>query len=333
MVTVIIASMDTAEGNGVVRMNVKVKNEFSGRREYLYENETGDAQIVVYELFPGVEVAYASVHMDRFDFTETEGTFRERYVGFHYCREGRIEQEEDNEFFYLMPGDCSVVIQDKKVKQYSLPLKHYHGISIGIDMDSAPEVFSAYLGNEAITPLLVAKLLCGEKTSTILRSVDQLKHIFTESYAVDESLRMDYLKVKLLELLVVLSQIARSGAELTEVSVPRTQAELVKQAAAYISENINAKLTLKALSTRFHVSETYLQNSFRAVYGMPVISFIRAQKMQSAAQALIHTTRSVDEIAEEFGYINESKFSAAFKKIMGDSPSTYRREHSKIKIL
>ena len=66
---------------------------------------------------------------------------------------------------------------------------------------------------------------------------------------------------------------------------------------------------------------------------MPVISFIRAQKMQCAAQVLIHTDRGVDSIAEEFGYVNESKFSAVFKKIMGDAPSIYRKEHSKIKIL
>ena len=66
---------------------------------------------------------------------------------------------------------------------------------------------------------------------------------------------------------------------------------------------------------------------------MPVISFIRMQKMQHAAQALIHTTCTIEEIAEEFGYENESKFSAAFKKIMGDSPSVYRREHSKIRIM
>ena len=46
---------------------------------------------------------------------------------------------------------------------------------------------------------------------------------------------------------------------------------------------MNAKLSLKTLSERFHVSETYLQNSFRAVYGMPIISFIRTQKMQAAA--------------------------------------------------
>ena len=55
--------------------------------------------------------------------------------------------------------------------------------------------------------------------------------------------------------------------------------------------------------------------------------------MQSAGQVLIHTTLTIDEIAEKFGYENESKFSSAFKKIMGDSPSVYRREHSKVKIM
>ena len=55
--------------------------------------------------------------------------------------------------------------------------------------------------------------------------------------------------------------------------------------------------------------------------------------MQSAAQILIHTTQTIEEIAETFGYENESKFSAAFKRIMGDSPGVYRKEHSKIKII
>ena len=82
----------------------------------------------------------------------------------------------------------------------------------------------------------------------------------------------------------------------------------------------------------FGVSDTYLQKSFRAVYGMPVASFIRVQKMQQAAQTLIHTDKSIDEVAAEYGYANESKFSAVFKKLMGDSPSVFRKEHSKITI-
>lgn len=303
---------------------------FPDRREYSFKNDTGDAQVIVYSLFPGIEVAYASVHMDQFNFAETEPGFRDGYVGFCYCKEGRIEQEVDNEFFYLMPGDCSVVIRDRRVKRFTLPLRHYHGISIGIDTSIAPDKCAIFMDNEAITPLKIANRLCKGQHSAILRGVEPVRHIFTESYQVDEQLRGEYLKVKLLELMYVLYQMEEQ--EDVSVSVPRSQAEFVKRVASYIAEHIYEKLTLKALSSRFGVSDTYLQMSFRAVYGMPVISFIRAQKMQCAAQMLIHTERSVDDIAEEFGYVNESKFSAAFKKIMGDSPSTYRREHSKIKI-
>ena len=115
--------------------------------------------------------------------------------------------------------------------------------------------------------------------------------------------------------------------------VPHAQVEIVKAVTDYITRNLNGKITVKQLTLEFGVSDTYLQNAFRSVYGMPVISFIRTQKMQCASQILIHTTRTIDEIAEEFGYENESKFSAAFKKIMGDSPSIYRKEHTKIKII
>ena len=107
---------------------------------------------------------------------------------------------------------------------------------------------------------------------------------------------------------------------------------LVKAVSEYISSNLNEKISVKQLTKEFGVSATYLQNVFRSVYGMPVISFIRVQKMRSAAQILIRTSRTIEEIAEEFGYENESKFSTAFKKIMGNPPGTYRKEHSKVKI-
>ena len=111
------------------------------------------------------------------------------------------------------------------------------------------------------------------------------------------------------------------------------QKQSFMESLALIYNSYSEKITVKQLTLEFGVSDTYLQNAFRSVYGMPVISFIRTQKMQSAAQVLIHTTRTIDEIAEEFGYENESKFSAAFKRIMGDTPGVYRKEHTKVKII
>ena len=316
-----------------MKMDYNETSEASLIKEYAFSDETGDAKATVYCLFPGIEVAYISAHTSCFDFTEIEKRALNNYVGFHYCIEGRIEQEVDNELFYLMPGDLSVVIRDKQIKRFNIPMKHYHGISIGIDTEIAPKKFSEFLGNPAFSPEAVARRLCGVHHSVILRSVEPLKHIFTESYEITEENRLTYLRIKVMELLFQLSIVDISTSLYESVTVQRSQAECVKRIASYIADNMNDKLSLKELTTKFGVSDTYLQKSFRAVYGMPVASFIRAQKMQKAAQVLIHTDRSVDEIAEEFGYINESKFSAVFKKIMGDTPSVYRSEHTKLKIL
>ena len=302
-------------------------------REYSYHDDTGDAKATVYHVFPGVEVAYTSVHMADFDLDVFEQGERKNYVSIHYCREGRIEQEVNREFFYLMPGDCSIAIHDKAPQMFRLPLKHYHGISIGIDLGRMQNPLMPYLESCNCVPLDALKHICGGMSHIVLRSSDAAKKFFEDLYETEVDQRLDYLRVKMPELFYRMKYARTDRSYYDRNLVPRTQVEIVKAVSDYIAQSLNGKITVKQLTLEFGVSDTYLQNAFRSVYGMPVISFIRAQKMQSAAQVLIHTTRTIDEIAEEFGYENESKFSAAFKKIMGDSPGVYRKEHSKVIII
>lgn len=301
--------------------------------EYSYSDDRGDAQAIVYQLYPGVEVAYISVHMADFDFGLFEQKEQKKYVSIHFCKEGRIEQEVNQEFFYLMPGDCSIAIQDKTKKMYQLPLKHYHGISIGIDLNDVSNPLISFLESCDCLPLEALQHICGGMSHIVLRSSEIAKKFFGDLYEADFEQRLDYLRVKVPELFYRMKYAKTESSYYDRNVVSCTQVEIVKEVSDYITQNLNEKITLKQLTLEFGVSDTYLQNAFRSVYGMPVISFIRMQKMQSAAQVLIHTTRTVDEIAEEFGYENESKFSAAFKKIMGDTPGVYRKEHSKVKII
>lgn len=300
---------------------------------YSYSDDTGDVHIMIYQLFPGVEVAYISAHMTDFDFGLFEQGDRNNYVSIHYCKEGRIEQEVNQEFFYLMPGDCSIAIQDKIQKKFQLPLNHYHGISIKVNLDATENPLFSYLESCNCSPLASLKHICSGMSHIVLRSSEIAKKFFGELYDVDSEQRLDYLRIKIPELFYRMKHAQTTNSYYDRNLVPRTQIEIVKTVSDYITQNLNGKITLKQLTLKFGVSDTYLQNAFRSVYGMPVISFIRVQKMQCAAQVLIHTTRTIQEIAEQFGYENESKFSAAFKKIMGDSPGIYRKEHSKIKII
>ena len=112
------------------------------------------------------------------------------------------------------------------------------------------------------------------------------------------------------------------------LSLPRTQVELAKQISAYLTEHMDQHITAEELSKQFHLSQTHLRNIFKGVYGVPIYSYMRIQKMQLAATQLIHATMSVLEIANACGYTNASKFAAAFREVMGETPVDYRSVHA-----
>lgn len=296
------------------------------KKEYTFSNEIGDAQMAVYEVFPGVQLVYHSVHMDKLDLKfSAEG----KLIEIHHCREGRIEQKFEDNYFYLMPGDLSVAIRKETVKEYHFPLRHYHGITIGINMDVVSPAFWRMLEEMQVHPLEVAKKLCGENECFILRSEKYIEHIFSELYTVPENIKAGYFKVKVLELLLMLSGSELYANRISTCTLSKYQVQLADEVSAYLSKHMNEHVKIEELAKQFNISATHLKSIFKGVYGVPIFSYMRIRKMQSAAQLLIHTERSIMEIANEFGYNNGSKFSAAFRQIMGETPSEYRKMHGK----
>ena len=112
--------------------------------------------------------------------------------------------------------------------------------------------------------------------------------------------------------------------ELVKRSYSNHQRLLAVQVSRYLAEHMDSKITLDRLSDHFHMSATQIKSSVRSVYGISLHSFIRIQKMQSAAKMLRDTGLSVSEIAGRYGYDNASKFAGAFKTVMGTTPKEYR---------
>ena len=291
---------------------------------YRFQNDRGDAEVASYKVFPGIGLNIYSVHMDAFSFgTEKEGNFME----IHHCHEGRMEQGREDGSAYIMPGDLSVTVKKQCFSEYSFPLCHYHGISICIDTDTAPECLSCFLEDVNVRPKELARRLCKDENCFIIRSQAYIEHIFSELYSVPEDGKKGYFKIKILELLFVLGSVSPEKNSASALSLSNMQADLAKKAAAWLSENLERQVSVSELSGRFHVSKTHLQNAFKGVYGVPVSSYIRVLKMQSAALRLIHTDTSILDVAAEFGYSNAGKFASAFHKIMGETPGKYRKMH------
>ena len=107
----------------------------------------------------------------------------------------------------------------------------------------------------------------------------------------------------------------------------KSRIELAENILNYLSHNIDRKVTCAELSDYFHMSESNIRTAFKEIYGVPVWSYIRTYKIYYASDLLLNTEKSITLIAGECGYDNPSKFSAAFKKIMGVTPHDFRKHN------
>ncbi len=106
-----------------------------------------------------------------------------------------------------------------------------------------------------------------------------------------------------------------------------SQVQTVKQIYDYITGDLENRHTIDELALRFHINQTTLKTTFKNVYGMPIATYMKDYRIKRAAELLLQTEASIAEIAEAVGYENQSKFTQAFKDIMGILPSTYRKKH------
>lgn len=309
-------------------MESRVKiTEYDNRKELHFEDAHGDADFSIYRVFDGIILVFSSIHTDKCRLSPAmEGEL----IEISHCREGRLERMADGDYFYMSPGDLSIVRRNHIELDAQLPNRHYHGVTVVIKADFVPKAFRTMLRDTPVNPAEVANKLCGEKNYYISRSEEYVAHIFSEFYTVPESIRSGYFKVKILELLLMLSTVDPHGNTEETRRLSLTQVTLAKEVCGYLSERMHKRPTIAELSARFHVSPTGLKQAFKGVYGVPIYSYIKVQKMQSASLMLIHTDKSILDIALDHGYSSASKFAAVFKEIMGELPADYRRAHSKI---
>ncbi|MGI6108494.1 MAG: helix-turn-helix domain-containing protein [Eubacteriaceae bacterium] len=283
-----------------------------------------------YAVFPGIELIYNDVHAQECTVERPPFTGGTNLVEINHCREGRIECEFHDEFVYLSQGDVSVSANKNACPASFFPGGHYHGITILIDTSRAPDCLSCFLEDVNVELSALISRFCSDDTCFIMRAKPCIEHIFSELYAVPESIRKGYFKVKVLELLLFLNSIDPAEERSVQNGISRSQMELAKGVNRLLTDNLDRRYTIDQLSDCFHASPTQIKNSFRSVYGTSIYAFVKTQKMHEAALLLRKTNQSILEIAGEFGYDNGSKFARAFRGVMGAAPSEYRNDHGNV---
>jgi AraC-like DNA-binding protein len=83
--------------------------------------------------------------------------------------------------------------------------------------------------------------------------------------------------------------------------------------------------TIETLAKDVGLSRSVLAERFADLVGMPPMQYLAQWRMQIAAGLLSAGNANIATVAAEIGYASEAAFSRAFKKMVGVSPSDWRR--------
>ena len=162
---------------------------------------------------------------------------------------------------------------------------------------------------------------------TIILANQTIGHIFSELYRVPEKLRYGYIRVKVLEILLVLTGLNPEENKADRVHFSEAQIAVIKQIHAFLVEHFNEHYTIDYLAERFEISPTVMKKCFRGVYGDSVYSYMKLYRLQVAERLLKESRLNVGEIAAQVGYLNPNKFTSAFCAEYGMPPTAYRKRN------
>ena len=105
--------------------------------------------------------------------------------------------------------------------------------------------------------------------------------------------------------------------------------EMVKKAQAYIESNLDEKISVEHLSSKFTVGRRNFDRRFIKATGNTPVEYSQRVKIESAKKAFETSRKTINEVMYEVGYADVKAFREVFRKITGMSPLEYKGKYNK----
>lgn len=135
-----------------------------------------------------------------------------------------------------------------------------------------------------------------------------------------------------IQLINTIITIAARNINLQYVQKGLTEKKIPCSVVNYVHKNIfhPEKLRAPEIAAYFNVSPTYISEYFKKQSGENMQQYIINYKIKLLESRLLYTEMRIGEIAEEFGFTDESHFHRIFKKYKEMSPSAFRKNGLKV---
>ena len=103
------------------------------------------------------------------------------------------------------------------------------------------------------------------------------------------------------------------------------QKKLVIKILDYIDSHLYVKISINELSNTFHYNKDYIMRIFKKELNITIIDYINYRKIYNSLESIKYNDYSILKIATINGFSSLEYYSETFKKIIGVSPTIYRK--------
>ncbi len=104
-----------------------------------------------------------------------------------------------------------------------------------------------------------------------------------------------------------------------------TLEEKIYKITSYIHAHFSEDLSLESLAKMFYISPHYLSHRFKEITGFNLVNYIQMTRVRNAQQMLVTGKSKITDISIACGFNSFSQFNRTFNKLVGKSPSDFRR--------
>jgi AraC-like DNA-binding protein len=123
-----------------------------------------------------------------------------------------------------------------------------------------------------------------------------------------------------------------ASSSFADVRIP-SDSRRVQKIEDEICRNYNKQLYLDDLADMVGMTPTAFSRFFKLRTGRTLSEYIIDIRLGHAARKLVDTTMTIAEICYDCGFNNISNFNRIFKKRKGCSPTTFRENYLKTKLI
>ena len=132
----------------------------------------------------------------------------------------------------------------------------------------------------------------------------------------------------LMQMYVRLGQNYVAQSPMVEPDSHQIDPEIVDSARLYIDQNYKKAISLEDVSAFTGFSKYYFSRVFKRQTGVSFSEYLRQKRVSMAESLLIHSRRSIQDIAIDSGFGSVASFNRAFREARSCTPSKYREIYS-----